>query len=229
MNASIAAFRPASGPNGTENQKAWKDIDDVLKMPKWAEWLKTDSSLKRCVSELWNGWDTFNGKEPGSTQGGLGPDTRDTTVSEADKKWNPFIPIRIDIQTNFDKNWYINKYKSGLLNKVKNAIKTDIMSHVDKDARKWDKMAGHKYTSDEMLPGDVKKLDKLQWEMTNNVARDYIELLLGWNREKKMTTGDDGKGYKPFTSSDGMQSDPEFGKKMADRALAGRGTMGKLK
>ena len=29
---------------------------------------------------------------------------------------------------------------------------------------------GHKYTADEMLPQDIRKLDGIQWKMTNKVT-----------------------------------------------------------
>ena len=72
------------------------------------------------------------------------------------------------------------------MNKMIFAIKTDARSHISPDAKARDPMADHKYTADEMLPQDVRKLDSLQWKMTNKVAQDYITYLLGWSRDKKM-------------------------------------------
>ena len=36
-----------------------------------------------------------------------------------------------------------------------------------------------------MEDSDKRKLDSLQWKMTNKVAKDFISMLLGWSREKK--------------------------------------------
>lgn len=54
--------------------------------------------------------------------------------------------MRITITTNFDDKWYTSNFKSGLLNKVIMAIKTDARSRVSPDAKARDPMADHKYT-----------------------------------------------------------------------------------
>ena len=95
------------------------------------------------------------------------------------------MTCRIDVSTHFDANWFKRKFKSGFLNKMIMAVKTDAMSHFDNAAKKNVKDADHKYTADEMLPEDEKKLEKIQWKMTNKVAKDYIRLLLGWTRTKQ--------------------------------------------
>lgn len=93
--------------------------------------------------------------------------------------------MRIDIHTDFNETWFKRKFKSGFLNKMIFAIKTDAMSRAHKTGKEGD-MAGHKYTADEMLPQDKRKLDSLQWKMTNQVAKDYISMLLGWSRKKEL-------------------------------------------
>ena len=46
-----------------------------------------------------------------------------------------------------------------------------------------------------MLPQDKRKLDSLQWKMTNKVAKDYVALLLGWSRPKEKYN--DAQGMEP--------------------------------
>lgn len=120
--------------------------------------------------------------------------------------WNRLGTCRIDIRTNFDENWYKRKFKSGMLNKMIMAVKTDAMSHFDKGAKAHVKDADHKYTADEMLPSDQKKLDSIRWKMTNKVVTDYIRLLLGWTREKKLYKegAKDGAQYRPATPIEEM-------------------------
>lgn len=108
-------------------------------------------------------------------------------------------------------------------------LKTSAMASYGTGGQSIDKMAGHKYTTDEMLPQDIKKLDKIQWNMTNKVAKDYISLLLGWSRDKKMIKNETGDGYKPAVNLEGMKMDPTFGEKMAEKALGNRGILGRLK
>lgn len=150
---SMAAIRPESGPNGPENQKAWNDINEVLKGQNWVGWAKSDKGLNDCIQKLRGGWDVFSGKPEGSSSSD-GSDQKDKTpgISEADRKWDPYVPLRIDIQTNFNEDWYKRKFKSGILNKMIFAIKTDARSHISPDAKARDPMADHKYTADEMLP-----------------------------------------------------------------------------
>lgn len=205
-------FRPASGPNGTENQKAWNEINEVLKQPNWVGWTKTDKSLDKNVKALRGGWDIFMGMQPGTTENASSSvDQKKTTLGPEDKLWNPKIPLRIDIQTNFDDKWFTRKFKSGLLNKMIFALKTSAMASYGQGGQAIDKMAGHKYTADEMLPQDIRKLDKIQWNMTNKVARDYISLLLGWSRDKKMIKNEKGDGYKPYVNFEAMKMDTAFG------------------
>ncbi len=83
---------------------------------------------------------------------------------------------------------------------------------------------GHKYTAGEMLPQDIRKLDGIQWKMTNKVTYDYIKYLLGWSREKNKVRS--GTGFMPFSE---LSSDPSFGQTMAKRALGERGFMSRLR
>ena len=99
--------------------------------------------------------------------------------------------MRIDIHTDFNETWFKRKFKSGFLNKMIYAIKTDAMSRSQNSGKEGD-MAGHKYTADLMEPSDKRKLDSLQWKMTNKVAKDYISMLLGWSRKKEYKLNDEG-------------------------------------
>ena len=105
------------------------------------------------------------------------------------EEWTPNQSWRIDIQTNFGEEWYKRKFKSGFLNKILFTIKDEMRAHTSQQAKT--DMTDHKYTADEMLPQDKRKLDSLQWKMTNKVAKDYITYLLGWSRkkEKKLEDG----------------------------------------
>jgi hypothetical protein len=112
--------------------------------------------------------------------------------------WNPYQACRIDIHTNFDANWFKRKFKSGLLNKLIFAIKTDARSHLSDGAKARDPMANHKYTADEMLPQDTKKLDGIQWKMTNKAAKDFITYFMGWTRKKeRLPDSQDGTAGPP--------------------------------
>ena len=64
--------------------------------------------------------------------------------------WDPAIPVRIDISTNFDENWFKRKFKSGMLNALIMGIKTGARARASAGAE--DEWTGHKYTADEMLP-----------------------------------------------------------------------------
>ena len=87
-------------------------------------------------------------------------------------------------------------------------------------------MAGHKYTADEMLPQDERKLDSISWKMTNKVAKDYISMLLGWSRDKIKIV--DGESQRAAPEAE-LKQDSGFGKKMADKALNNRGILGRMK
>ena len=145
--------------------------------------------------------------------------------------WEPYMSMRIDIRTNFNETWYQNKFKSGFLNKAIMAIKTDIMSRVATNAQGaskgagGDQMAGHKYVKDEMLDHERRKLDNIQWKMTNKVAKDFISMLLGWSRKKELIQN--GTDVRP--AQEKLTKDEGFGQEMADKALDNRGILGRLK
>ena len=86
-------------------------------------------------------------------------------------------------------------------------------------------MTGHKYNMDTMEPADKKKLEKIQWNMTNKVCKDYISLLLGWSRKKTYIENE--KGEKKFAEP--LKPDTGFGKSMAKKALSNRGILGRLR
>jgi hypothetical protein len=136
----------------------------------------------------------------------------------------PLVTCKIDVRTNFGEEWFKRKFKSGILNKMIYAIKTDAMSRAHKTGKEGD-MAGHKYSADQMEPSDKRKLDSLQWKMTNKVAKDYISMLLGWSRKKEYTMGEDGTP-KPTGE---LKPDEAFGAEMAKKALNNRGILGRLK
>lgn len=96
-------------------------------------------------------------------------------------------------------------------------------AHNSEGAGKRDKMNNHVYTQDEMLEEDRKRLEKIQWKMTNKVAQDFIELFLGWSRKKEVYK-DNMEPVEPE-----LHPDEAFGKEMAKKALSNRGFLGRLK
>ena len=100
------------------------------------------------------------------------------------------------------------------------AVKTELHSRENKD----DQDARHKYVKDEMLPEEEKKLQKIQWKMTNKVANDFVSLLMGWTRDKTFKIVNN----VPIPVAD-LSYDKGFGGKMAKKALGGRGFFGRLK
>lgn len=140
----------------------------------------------------------------------------------------PELAVRITIKTDFDDDWYKHKFKSGLLNKMIFAIKTDAMSRTSPTVKANDtNRVGHKYTADEMLPEEKRKLDSIRWKMTNKVAKDFVAQLLGWSRKKEKKMAEDGSGEVPVQQV--LTEDKAFGKKMASKALDNRGILGRLK
>ena len=222
----FSQLRPASGAKDYENIKAWKAMVAEFEKGTWKKNFKSDL---RGLSDAWSDWE----KECGVTTpaGGVSDvGSKSTPASTStdkldgnDKAWNPYQTYRIDVKTNFDDTWFKRKFKSGFLNKMIFAIKTDIRSRSPKDS--IGTMAGHKYTADEMLPADKRKLDSIQWKMTNKVAKDYITFLMGWSRKKEL--------YKetnpPEPVDKKLKKDEGFGKTMADKALGNRGILGRLK
>ena len=76
-----------------------------------------------------------------------------------------------------------------------------------------------------MEDSDKRKLDSLQWKMTNKVAKDYISMLLGWTRKKEYKLNEDGT---PIPTEE-LKQDEGFGKEMAKKALNNRGILGRLR
>lgn len=198
------------------NDKVYVKVTNILwKSKPWKDDYKNDSEFKKLCTDLGEGWEEWS-------KGGGGDDGPSDAIDQAkgEDGWNPNMTFRIDIHTSFDEDWFKRKFKSGFLNKAIMAIKTDAASKMT-DAATGDGMEkGHKYTQDEMLPGDRRKLDKIQWKMTTKVAKDYITYLLGWSRAKKRTP--DGQPIEA------LKADKGFGQTMADRATSNRGILGRL-
>ncbi len=111
-----------------------------------------------------------------------------------------------------------------MLNKMIMGLKTMAMANLASDSKNDKK--GYKYTGNEMLSQDERKLDKIQWNMTNKVAKDYITYLLGWSRKKEYYM--DGSQPKAASTAD-LRVDAGVGKKFADKALSNRGILGRLR
>ena len=159
---------------------------------------------KALVDKLKKGWVKFGGKVNSAQK----DNQKFKSLDETDETPRPSLAVKISISTNFTNDWYTHKFKSGLLNKLLFYTKTVIRSNVPDNARQHVKMAGHEYTADEMLPQDKRKLDKIKWNMTNKVSKDYISQLLGWSREKtKRKVGEN--GAEPVQN---LQRDEKFGK-----------------
>ena len=222
----IHKFSDTGGQADEKNQAVWKELDQILKSPPWNKISDSNKDFKGICDSIVNSWKTFNGGDAGTKDGGK---TADGTqhVGKAlgsSTKNNPSMSMRIDIKTNFNEDWYKKKFKSGFLNKMIFAIKTDARSRMSPDVKT--DMTGHKYTQDEMLPQEKRKLDSLTWKMTNKVCKDYISFLLGWSRKKEYTE-DDEKNRKPVQEA--LKQDTGFGDSMAKKALGGRGILGRLK
>ena len=188
------------------------------------------SELKNTVDNLNKGWTAWAGKESGAALTG-GDAKKDKEQKEGNKDWNPKLPFQITIETTFDEDWFKKQYKSGLLNAAIRAIKTSAVSHAVQDVKAKGEQysnAGHKYTYDEMLPAEKRKLDSIKWKMTNSVAKDYIKYLLGWSRKKVALKTKEGK-IVPDPSQAELKMDTGLGDKFASDAMGGRGIMGRLK
>lgn len=145
----FGSFRQATGPEGQDNKNAWNGINEVFKRKPWTDWLRTDPGMKKHIDDLRKGWATFTGDESAASTGAA-TDSETSGLSKEDKAWDPAVPVRIDIQTNFDDNWYKRKFKSGMLNALIMGFKTSARARTSAGAEtEW---TGHKYTADEMLP-----------------------------------------------------------------------------
>ena len=205
LKKTISRFDQTKGAREGDNKKTWKTIIDMLSK----EPFQSDKGMQGILKKLNSGYQTWK------KNGGRGKDYDPKTSSQG-TDWNPNYSFRIDIKTSFDDNWFKKQFKSGFLNKAIMAIKTDAMSRATVGS-----MKDHKYTADEMLPQDQRKLDSIKWKMTNKVAKDYISLLLGWSRDKVINP--DGSVQTE------LKEDSSFGKKMASKALDNRGILGRLK
>lgn len=218
INDAYAKINGKMTVNDPENKKNLKSIFDLLKESPWKDDAKNDSNLKKLINDMKNGYNSW--KINGGNVDGDG--NSPTKVDTSDNSWNPNLTFKIDIHTSFDDQWFKRKFKSGMLNKILFTIKDDMRSHSQGGTKgEW---TGHKYTADEMLPQDKRKLDSLQWKMTNKVAKDYVALLLGWSRPKEKYN--DAQGMEPTQE---LQQDTGFGKSMAKKSLDNRGILGRLK
>ena len=203
------------------NKKAWGDFMKLMKKEPWKSNLVKGNKLYDHFKQLklaYDQWD-IGGSAKGSKDELFG-----RASGDSGNGWMPLVTCKIDVRTNFGEEWFKRKFKSGILNKMIYAIKTDAMSRAHKTGKEGD-MAGHKYSADQMEPSDKRKLDSLQWKMTNKVAKDYISMLLGWSRKKEYTMGEDGTP-KP---TEELKPDEAFGAEMAKKALNNRGILGRLK
>ena len=208
---------------GGQIKKKFDAITKIFQSSPWKEDMKSkDGSVKNIVDGIMKGYDSWvkNGDDTHGKSTGK-QDAANAGDNVPEDEWNPNLTFKINIQTNFDANWYKRKFKSGLLNKAIMAIKTDARSRQQSGS-----MAGHKYTADEMLPQDERKLDSISWKMTNKVAKDYISMLLGWSRDKIKIVEGESQRAAPEAE---LKPDSGFGKQMADKALNNRGILGRMK
>ena len=207
-----------------KNQEAWKKIQQEMKKEPWKSVLVKGNAiydrykrLDRARAEWSSGGYGRDGEGFfGRANNGIGD-------AANQKGFTPRVTCRIDVSTHFDENWYKRKFKSGFLNKMINAVKTAARSRTAPNQK--GKMDDHEYTADEMLPEEEKKLEKIQWKMTNKVAQDYIRLLLGWSRQKQKKLVDNVE----MPAQEELSQDEAFGKEMAKKALGNRGVLGRLR
>ena len=218
LKKNLDAIKEPQGPTGEDNIKAWTNIEKIFN--KHADVWQTGEG-KELVDKLKKSWVKFGGKVNSAQK----DNQKIKSLDDKDETPRPSLAVKISISTNFTNDWYTHKFKSGLLNKLLFYTKTVMRSNVPDNAKQHVKMAGHEYTQDEMLPQDKRKLDKIKWNMTNKVSKDYISQLLGWSREKtKRKIGENDE--EPVQD---LQRDEKFGKQMADKALGNRGLLGRLR
>lgn len=192
-----------SGTKDSNNVKSWKSIKDIL--TSWKKGKLIDDEDWDEINNAYRDWELNKGVSS--------DDANKAQTSKDD--YNPNYTYKIDIVTDFNDSWFQRKFKSGLLNKAIMAFKTQASK------KSIDQEYHHEYKQDEMLPGDKRKLDSIQWKMTNKVAKDYVMYLLGWTRKKEV--------YPDNTGVEELKADAGFGKQMASKALDGRGIWGRLK
>lgn len=185
----LDAFVQADDSNpGPANMDNWKELVKLMKDKTWQNVCREDDEFQELCDEIVDIWDLWVGKD-------VDKQDQDHLGQGRNLKgefWNPYLTMRIDIQTNFDESWYKRKFKSGFLNKVIDTVKTGIHSNASDLGGKSSDFKNKKFSADQMEDSDKRKLDSLQWKMTNKVAKDYISMLLGWSREKKYKEDADG-------------------------------------
>ena len=152
-----------------QNEKAWNNLTNLFKKDPWksmnnqknSEFQKAYLALRNYYTQ----WET--GGASGSDKGFFGRSSLNTKSN----LWNKYGTCRIDIITHFDENWYKRKFKSGMLNKMIYAIKTDAMKNAPPGVQANDtNKFGHKWSADTMEDSEKRKLDSIRWKMTNKVA-----------------------------------------------------------
>ena len=220
MNKEMQGMNWKVGPGNKQNQDKWNLIVKKMSGDKWKGQMGSDKDLKQQIDSLWNSWkkwQTDNGITPSAA--GMFGDTK----LEKDDAWIPERAYRIDVTTNFDENWYKRKFKSGMLNKLIVGLKNQAMSFTPDDIKQ--KYGDKKYSVDDMTDADKSKLDGIKWKMTNKITTAYITYLLGWKRKKEYTKGEG----DVIQEASKLEQDSGFGKKMAEKALGGRGVIGRMK
>ena len=227
LNDAVKGFKNMGGPNVEENLKAWNKLYEVFNYEPWkGEVTGKDKEMKRLADAIMAEWRNWGGES--STEFGKGIPLKDKNGDrgkEKDNAWYWWHTYRIDIRTNFNDDWYKKTFKSGLINAFIRAVKTDARAHTSQDAKtQW---TNHKYTYDEMLPQEKKKLDSLQWKMTNKVAYSFLTSFLGWSRDKEKYI-DESTG-KPLPKQGVLDIDEKLGKSLAKSAMGDRGLWGRFK
>ena len=146
--------------------------------------------MKSFTDSILAQWKNWGGDAPKAFGIGAQPANNKAASNQGKETtgWHWEHAYRIDIRTNFNEDWFKKKFKSGLLNAAIRAIKTSALNNVSPDVKAKGEQysnAGHKFTYDQMEPSEKKKLDSLQWSMTNKVAKMFIQTLLGWSRKKQ--------------------------------------------
>ena len=218
------AFHKGSGPKDKTNIESWKKITEFFKKEPWKSDFKKDKELKTACDKMvknWNKWTDGTANSSDEKEESL---LGGSAVSGSD--WNPYQTWRIDIKTDFGEDWFKRKFKSGLLNRVIMGVRNTMRDQLSDAAKAHlPKSSTEHLSPDEMTAADKRKLDGIQWKMTNKVAKDYVSMLLGYSRKKEMYQEAPGE-YKP---TEELKEDSGFGKQMAKKALGGRGILGRLK
>ena len=142
-------INPAKGVDA--NKDLWKKLNDKLKTEPWASDIKGnkdpfDVSLFNKISFFGNnkgknlleiindGWTNFTNsslRDKSGDSGSRGNDKLGKGSVVDNKVWNPRQTYKIEIKTNFNDEWYKKRFKSGLLNKVIDTVRTEIHKNAD--------------------------------------------------------------------------------------------------